>query len=95
MDTLKEREVLYMQALKDGTVLDDTEKQEIETELTEVLENMPDESKGVRGLSESYISNGFIWFSTNQHMISTKSSSSSFNKFLVISEPIDACCGEL
>ena len=51
MDDLKEREVLYMQAQKDGITLDDTDKSELDTQVKEALEAMPEEVKGKKGLS--------------------------------------------
>ena len=53
MDDLKEREVLYMQAQKDGITLDDTEKSELDTQVKEALESMPEDVKGKKGLSAS------------------------------------------
>ncbi|MBR1874613.1 MAG: peptidylprolyl isomerase [Eubacterium sp.] len=55
MDTLKEREVLYMQALKDGTTLDDSELKELDTEVSDAMKALKENSKDVKGLSESYV----------------------------------------
>lgn len=53
MDTLKQREVLCMQAEKDGTTLTDEEQKEVDTAVEEAMNAMPEESKGKKGLSES------------------------------------------
>ena len=55
MDDLKQREVLYMQAQKDGVTLDDTEKSELDKEVDEALKSLSDEAKGKKGLSSSDI----------------------------------------
>ena len=55
MDDLKQREVLYMQAQKDGVTLDDTEKSELDTEVDEAVKSLSDEAKGKKGLSASDI----------------------------------------
>ncbi len=55
MDDLKQREVLYMQAQKDGVTLDDTEKSELDKEVDEAVKSLSDEAKGKKGLSASDI----------------------------------------
>ena len=55
MDDLKQREVLYMQAKKDGVTLDDNEKSELDKEVSEAVEALTDGAKGKKGLSESDI----------------------------------------
>ncbi|MEE3467257.1 MAG: hypothetical protein VZQ83_02335 [Eubacterium sp.] len=55
MDTLKQREVLYMQAQKDGLTLDDTEKGEVDKSVEEAMNSIKEIKKDVKGLSESYV----------------------------------------
>ncbi|MCR4605822.1 MAG: peptidylprolyl isomerase [Eubacterium sp.] len=52
MDEMKEREILLMQAEKDGTVLDDNDKKEVEETVKTTMEKMPDKAKNMKGLSE-------------------------------------------
>ncbi len=53
MDNLKQREVLVMQAEKDGTVLDDSEKTEIDKAVEDAMAQINNLPKSVKGLSES------------------------------------------
>ena len=55
MDDLKEREILVMQAEKDGTTLTDDDKSEVDETVSSTMENMSDSAKKVKGLSESYV----------------------------------------
>ena len=55
MDELKKREVLCMQAEKDGVTLSDEDQKEIDTEVEEAVKNLADEAKGKKGLSEDDI----------------------------------------
>ncbi len=53
MQNLKQREVLVMQAEKDGTVLDDAEKEEINKAVEEAMATISQMPKSIKGLSES------------------------------------------
>ena len=53
MNNLKQREVLVMQAEKDGTVLDDSEKKEIDKAVEDAMKEISKMKKSVKGLSES------------------------------------------
>ena len=53
MNNLKQREILVMQAEKDGTVLDDSEKAEIDKAVEEAMATISQMPKSVKGLSES------------------------------------------
>ncbi len=53
MQNLKQREVLVMQAEKEGTVLDDAEKEEINKAVEEAMATISQMPKSVKGLSES------------------------------------------
>ncbi|MBO4396538.1 MAG: peptidyl-prolyl cis-trans isomerase [Eubacterium sp.] len=55
MDDLKQRIVLYMQAQKEGTTLDETETGEVDTAVQEAMNNINENSNGAKGLSESYV----------------------------------------
>ncbi len=53
MDLLKQREVLIMQAEKDGVTLDDAEKSEVDKSVKDAMEQIEKLPKSVKGLSES------------------------------------------
>ena len=53
MDNLKQREVLYMQAQKDGLTLDDSEQKDIDKTLKDAMKEIKKLKKDVKGLSES------------------------------------------
>lgn len=53
MKNLKQREVLYMQAQKDGLTLDDTEKKEVDDAVKDAMKSIKKLKKDVKGLSES------------------------------------------
>ena len=53
MDDMIEREILIMQAEKDGTTLADEDKTETEETVSTTMSNMSDNAKKLRGLSES------------------------------------------
>ena len=55
MDDLKQREVLYMQAEKDGVTLDETEIGELDKEVDEAYNGLSEEAKGKKGLSKTDI----------------------------------------
>ena len=55
IENLEEREVLVMQAEKDGTTLDDNDKKEVEDTVKKTLDQMNDKVKGMKGLSEDDI----------------------------------------
>ncbi len=53
MNLLKQREVLVMQAEKDGVTLDDAEKSEVDKSVKDAMEQIEKLPKSVKGLSES------------------------------------------
>lgn len=55
MDSIKEREILYMQAQKAGLTLTEDEQKEVDTTVQETVSGLSDEAKKVKGLSESNI----------------------------------------
>lgn len=55
MNSLKQREILYMEAQKNGITLTDDEKKEVSDNLSTVMKNITDKQKKMKGLSESAI----------------------------------------
>lgn len=53
MQTLKQREILYMCALKNDMSLTDDEKKEVQEEVKSARENMTDSQKKIKGLDEA------------------------------------------
>lgn len=55
MDSLKQREILYMEAQKNNITLTDDEKKKIDEEVTEATKAMSDSQKKMKGLDEDTI----------------------------------------
>lgn len=55
MDSLKQREILYMEAQKNNITLTDDEKKEVDDEVSEALKAMSDSQKKIKGLEEDTI----------------------------------------
>lgn len=53
MQTLKQREILYMCALKNDMSLTDDEKKEVQEDVKQARENMTDSQKKIKGLDEA------------------------------------------
>ena len=59
MNGLKQREILYMCALKDNLTLTDEEKKAIQDEVKSTRDNMTDKQKKIKGLDESTMTKVF------------------------------------
>lgn len=55
MSALKQREILCMEAEKNGVTLTDDEKKEVSDKLSTVMKNITDKQKKMKGLSESAV----------------------------------------